>query len=85
MEFKESRDPKEEAGSPEVLLEQWINLEGAKKTGCQTTRGSRQKEATKTNSIRISRILLGWISGNVGDICNDQEKILVEEYVQGCS
>ena len=48
---KESRDSKEEAASPEVLLEQWINLERAEKIGWHTTMGSRHKETTKTDNI----------------------------------
>ena len=36
------------------------------------------------DNVRISRIRLGWTSGNMGSICEDQAKILVEEYVQRC-
>ena len=40
---KKSRDAKEEAARQEVLLEQWINLEGAEKIEWYTTTGSRHK------------------------------------------
>ena len=72
----ENRDTKEEAASPEALLEQWINLEGAEKTGWHTTTGCQHKEATETDNIRISRIQLGWTMGNMGDICKDQTKTI---------
>ena len=45
---------KEEAESPEVLLEQWVNLEGPEKTKWHTTTCSRHKETTKVDNIRIS-------------------------------
>ena len=40
----------EETASPEVLLEQWINLEGAEKTEWYTTPGSLHKGITETHN-----------------------------------
>ena len=59
-------------------------MEGAEKTGWHTTSGSRDKRATKRDNVRISRIRLSCTLGNIGKICEDQAKILVEEYVQRC-
>ena len=72
---KKSRDAKEEAARQEVLLEQWINLEGAEKTGWYTTVGNRHKGTIETSNIRISRIRLGWTSGNMGNICRSSKNI----------
>ena len=46
--------------------------------------GYSEKRATKPDNVWISRIRLGWTSGNMGNICEDQAKILVEEYVERC-
>ena len=73
---------KKEVTSLDVLLKQRINLEGAEKTGWHTTTGSRDKRATQPDNVRILRIGIGWTSGSMGNICEDQTKILVEEYVE---
>ena len=57
-------------------------MEGAEKTGWHTTSGSRDERATKPDNVPVSRIRLGWTSKNMGNFCESQPKILVEEYVQ---
>ena len=59
-------------------------MEGAETTEWHTTSGSRDERAMKPDNVRVSQIRLGWTSRNVGNICEDQAKILVEEYVQRC-
>ena len=57
-------------------------MEGAKKTGWYANSSSREERAAKPDNVRVSRIRLGWTLRNMGNICEDQDKILVEEYVQ---
>ena len=52
------------------------------KPGWHTTSGSRDERATKPDNVWVSWIRLGWTSRTMGNFCEDQAKILVEEYVQ---